>query len=81
MRKVNRTKACRLFHPALEIMTRMVQIEDEWIEYPSICYRCEPDVFMEEWVRLEKISQEQFKKSNDEALEFYRQMTEKGNEI
>ena len=78
---MKRNKTCRLFHPAMEIMTRMVQIEDEWIEYPSICYRCEPDVFVDELERLEKIREKQLKKSNEEAVEFYRQMTAKGNEI
>lgn len=39
---------CRLLHPMFEQIFRIVGITP----YPNICYRCEPDYYMEEIARM-----------------------------
>ena len=68
---------CKLFHPNFEQITRKLWLDEKWVEYPDICYRCEPDLYLETTLDMEIRYRKQLKKDNKIAEEYYLKMTEK----
>lgn len=45
---------CVLLHPEFEQMKISLELDGKDVEYPDICYRCDPDRYMSEWQRCEE---------------------------
>ena len=71
---------CKLLHPVFGIITTDIFLDDKWVEYPDICYRCDPDEYTEKHTELEARIESYRIKSLKEAEEYYKQCVEKSKE-
>ena len=45
---------CIVLHREEEQLTTTLNIDGKLIEYPNICYRCNPDDYIRKWYELEE---------------------------